>query len=72
MSTHNLHHAQRLRLVRAHHIARAENVYRVDFKPVNTPLARRLPIVIDAVGGVFVAVVLTLATLGLFYLPGAH
>lgn len=70
--------AQRQRLIRAHRIDLAENVYRVDFKPknkpvVNTPPARRpLPVILDAAGGVFVAVVLTCATLGLLWLPGAH
>lgn len=68
--------AQRQRLIRAHRIDLAENVYRVDFKPknkpvVNTPPARRpLPIILDAAGGVFVLFVLVGASLALFFLPG--
>lgn len=47
---------------------------RIDFKPkpVNTPPARRLPVILDVAGGVFVLIVLFGAALGLLWLPGAH
>ncbi len=70
--------AQRERLIRAHRIEIAENVYRVDFAPkpapaeMNTPPTQKLPLFVDVVGGVFVLFVLVGAALGLFFLPGAQ
>ena len=59
--------AQRVRLIRAHRIERAANVYRLDF--AKKPEA---PISVDVWAGAFVLLVLAGAALALFCLPGAR
>jgi len=72
----NLAKAQRQRLIRAHRIDLAENVYRADFAPKTDPqlnappVHRPLPIILDAAGGAFVLFVLVGAALSLLFLPG--